>query len=75
MPGFSAGFVRICGPADMGGRGDFLRSLESYAGLAEPQGEIVQIPGLPLMYDWESLPQDISAKAEVILAAEARISR
>lgn len=77
MMGFSAGFVRMCGPADMGGRGDLLRSLELRHSLTatKPRGQLVQIPGLPPMYDWEFFPQDVGIKSELIVAAETRISK
>ncbi|KAB8211530.1 hypothetical protein BDV34DRAFT_219486 [Aspergillus parasiticus] len=74
MMGFSAGFVRMCGPADLGGRGDALRSLELRDCLeaTKPCGRLVHIPGLPPMYDWEFFPWDQGAKSEIILAAEAQ---
>ncbi|KAA8645190.1 hypothetical protein EYZ11_011527 [Aspergillus tanneri] len=41
----------------------------------KPCGQLVHIPGLPPMYDWEFYPQDVGIKTDVILAAEVRMSK
>jgi hypothetical protein len=79
MMGFSGGFMRIVGPEALGGRGDFLRSLQDNASALESEqsitGAVIQIPGMPTTYDWEQFPQSIGPKAAKVLAAERLMAR
>ncbi|KAF8542582.1 hypothetical protein BDD12DRAFT_876041 [Trichophaea hybrida] len=76
MMGFTGGFVRITGPASMGGRGDNLRSPPDCAGGGnEPiEGAVIEVPGMPPMYDWEFFPQ-AGIKSDRIRAAEVIMSK
>lgn len=71
---FTAGFLRISGPASLGGTGDILRScaddisevdgLALTEGAVEGNGTVVHLPGMPGMYEWEYMPQDMSCVGE-----------
>jgi hypothetical protein len=81
MAGFSGGFLRITGPADMGGRGDFLRqvtpkSIETLENVPlESKGEFIRIPGMPTMYDWEYVPQQLGPQSRKIFVAEVMLAK
>ena len=72
MPHFSGAFLRAAGPEFLGGNGDYLRAVvdEDLEYIGEPgqeqniEGKIINIPGMPKMYDWEFYPQKEFARSQ-----------
>ncbi|MCJ1248747.1 hypothetical protein MMC30_005966 [Trapelia coarctata] len=75
MMGFSGGFLRICGPAVMGGRGETLRTSVHTEPSDLKEGKIIRVVGMPPMYDWEFSPQDLNLQMGNIRAAEGMMSK
>jgi hypothetical protein len=70
MMAFSAGFVYMCGPADLGGRNG-----KPVDHRGHDCKDRIFIPGMPPMACRDLNPQDVGDKAVSIQSAEAAMTR
>ncbi|KAI0633620.1 UDP-Glycosyltransferase/glycogen phosphorylase [Trametes polyzona] len=81
LPGATTAFFYLFGPEELGGRGSLITKIENEVKKSgrsfedvcldlavTPKGNVVKVPGLPPMYDYEYYPQEFPLPREMAIA-------